>query len=305
MAVTFHERNVTLAEGKLMGHGIDENAADYGDFGRQRKAVSFVALDGDDWIGLSSGWAPVKNGQCGDWFYLAELFVEEGYRGHGLGAELLRCTEESAAALGVGNTWTWTAGYEAPEFYKKQGYSVYAEMDSSYSSGHARVGIFKPNTPSNAVYLKRSGTGLRIEERAPTEAELERMNRGFEIHSEKHGNPSYESERISFVAVDGGAFVGTSTGLVAQTTDGYSAWFGITELVVLSPHRGSGVGSRLLQMLEAKLIDLEILKVWLWAAEYEAAFFLRHGYKQFFRMEEYHPSGHARLGLQKTLVTRG
>ena len=72
-----------------------------------------------------------------------------------------------------------------------------------------------------------------MEERPATEAELAKMNRGFEIHSVEHGNPSLPSERIGFVALADEEFVGTATGLVSRKIDGYSAWFGITDLVVV------------------------------------------------------------------------
>ena len=119
--VTIHERDVDAEEIGLMSRGIDEYAAEHGDKRGQRKHVSFVAMDGDEWVGLASGWVPIQDGQCGDWFYLAELFVEAKHRGRGVGADLLRRAEETISSYGVSNAWTWTAGYEAPSFYKKQG----------------------------------------------------------------------------------------------------------------------------------------------------------------------------------------
>ena len=150
-------------------------------------------------------------------------------------------------------------------------------------------------------------SGIAIHERDVTAAECELMSRGIDDYaaehgdSEEHGNPSFPSERIGFVALAGEEFVGTSTGLVSRNVDGYSAWFRITELVVVKQYRGMGVGMELLEELESKLVSINVRNVWLWAADYEASFFLRHGYEPFYRMEKYHPSGHARIGLQKSL----
>ena len=46
-------------------------------------------------------------------------------------------------SLGIKHIWTWTAGYEGPDFYLKQGYKVFATFKNWYPSGHARVGFIK------------------------------------------------------------------------------------------------------------------------------------------------------------------
>jgi predicted N-acetyltransferase YhbS len=299
--VTIHERDVTTSEGDLMSRGIKDHAAGHGDLRGHRLEVSFVAMDGDAWVGVASGWVPVQGGIHGDWFYLAELFVEAQYRGRGIGAELLRRMEQRVSALEIRNVWIWTAGYEAPDFYRRQGYSVYAEMQDSYTSGHARVGLSKRLAPAGVDQTVAGETAVCIEERLATEAESEQMNRGFEIHSEEHGNPILPSERISFVALSGQEFVGISTGLAQRRIDGYSAWFGVTEFMVTTDRRGVGTGKRLLEALENKLRACQVGNIWFWAADFESGFFLRHDFEVFYRMEGYHPGGHTRVGLQKTL----
>ena len=96
--------------------------------------ISSIMGEGDK-FGSTSGFSDKH------WFYLAELFLEEAYRRQGLGAEILKKLEEKAAALGVESIYTWTAGYEAPGFYKRQGYEVFCETKSWYLSGHSRVGV--------------------------------------------------------------------------------------------------------------------------------------------------------------------
>lgn len=95
-------------------------------------------------LGIRSSGLAYKNGdEYSGWFYLTDLFVEKAYRGRGVGAELLCSLEEVIAKSGVTNIWVWTAGYEAPGFYQKMGYEIFAEMEDWYSDGSPRVGLRK------------------------------------------------------------------------------------------------------------------------------------------------------------------
>ncbi|MFN2393822.1 MAG: GNAT family N-acetyltransferase, partial [Pyrinomonadaceae bacterium] len=102
---------------------------------------SFVALEEGNFIGNACG---STNGFSDKhWFYLEELFLEKAYRRQNIGAEMLKKLEEKVSALGVESIYTWTAGYEAPGFYKRQGYEVFCETKNWYLSGHSRVGLRK------------------------------------------------------------------------------------------------------------------------------------------------------------------
>ncbi len=76
-----------------------------------------------------------------------ELFIEKAYRGQGLGARILNSLEERVSSFRVKNIWTWTAGYEAPGFYQKQGYEVFCELEDWYATGHSRVALRKALSP--------------------------------------------------------------------------------------------------------------------------------------------------------------
>ena len=137
------EREVTDAEFARVSRGFDEHAIEHGNPPDTSERFTFVATDGDEFVGCASGLAHRKAVGYANWFRVTDLFIEKPLRGRGLGTELLRKLEERAASLGIGNMWTWTAGYEAPAFYKKQGYEVFCEMADWYSSGHSRFGFRK------------------------------------------------------------------------------------------------------------------------------------------------------------------
>ncbi len=141
--VSLIERAMTDAEFARMNAGFDEHTREQGNPLETSERHGFVALDGGKFIGCSSGLVYKMGEGYNGWFYLTDLFVEKPYRGRGLGRTLLQRLEDKVAALGVTNFWTFTAGYEAPGFYKKQGYTVLFEQASWYTSGHSRVALSK------------------------------------------------------------------------------------------------------------------------------------------------------------------
>jgi GNAT superfamily N-acetyltransferase len=134
---------MTEVEFTRLNVGFEEHSAKYGNPAERAERLGFVAMDGKRFVGCSSGLAYRRQSEYDNWFYLTDLFIEAAFRGRSIGAALLRQLEERVMILGIGNVWTWTAGYEAPGFYRKQGYEVFCEMDNWYPSGHSRVGFRK------------------------------------------------------------------------------------------------------------------------------------------------------------------
>jgi len=141
------EREMTDAEFARMNAGFDEHTREQGDPSETSERHGFVALDAGTFVGCASGLAYKRGDVYNGWFYLTDLFVEKPRRGQGLGAELLRRLEDKVASLGVTNFWTFTAGYEAPRFYQKQGYKIVFEQANWYATGHSRVALSKTRGP--------------------------------------------------------------------------------------------------------------------------------------------------------------
>ena len=144
------EREMTDAEFARMNAGFDEHTREQGNPLETSERHGFVALDGDAFIGCASGLVYKMGDAYNGWFYLTDLFVEKAFRGRGLGAALLRRLEDRVAALGVTNFWTFTAGYEAPGFYQKQGYKIIFEQEHWYATGHNRVALRKTRIPEHS-----------------------------------------------------------------------------------------------------------------------------------------------------------
>jgi GNAT superfamily N-acetyltransferase len=140
------DRDMTSEELDQMRAGFDENSQENGVAIQESDRFGFVALKGELFVGCVSGLAYKNGDEYSGWFYLTDLFVKKDYRLQGLGTALLTALEKKITPMGVSHIWTWTAGYEAPEFYTKQGYQVFAEMENWYSDGSSRVGLRKKLT---------------------------------------------------------------------------------------------------------------------------------------------------------------
>jgi GNAT superfamily N-acetyltransferase len=90
----------------------------------------------------------VKNGNdiiggiCSDIYlwkilYVNVIFVDEDYRHQGIGSLLLRKVEEEAIAIGSHLAHLDTFDWQAKDFYIKQGYEVFGELDDC-PLGHKR-----------------------------------------------------------------------------------------------------------------------------------------------------------------------
>ncbi|MEY9860023.1 GNAT superfamily N-acetyltransferase [Catenulispora sp. GAS73] len=61
-------------------------------------------------------------------FFVDLFFVPKALRGNGLGAEILRRAEDEARARGCRAAVLYTISFQAPEFYRKQGWTVFGEV---------------------------------------------------------------------------------------------------------------------------------------------------------------------------------
>ncbi|WP_428491807.1 GNAT family N-acetyltransferase [Rhodopila sp.] len=75
------------------------------------------------------------------WLFVRYLWVTEELRGQGFGRRLLDAGEERAQDRGCHSAWLDTFSFQAPDFYLKLGYQVFAELD--WSADHKRIFLRK------------------------------------------------------------------------------------------------------------------------------------------------------------------
>jgi GNAT superfamily N-acetyltransferase len=77
-----------------------------------------------------------------NWLSANLVWVEEPFRGCGIGKAVLQRAEEKARERGLTGVHLWTQTWQAPNFYRKLGYEQYAEFDN-FPPGHKRLGFRK------------------------------------------------------------------------------------------------------------------------------------------------------------------
>lgn len=76
------------------------------------------------------------------WLFVAWLWVSAEQRQRGLGVQLLAKAEEVASQRGCIGVYLDSYTFQAPEFYKRQGYEEFGRIED-FPPGHARVWLKK------------------------------------------------------------------------------------------------------------------------------------------------------------------
>ncbi|MCW2317946.1 Acetyltransferase (GNAT) family protein [Rhodoblastus acidophilus] len=99
--------------------------------------VCIVARDRDGRVrGGAQGVA------VGAWLALDTVWVEDDFRGRGLGARVLEAAEAEGRRRGCKWAILATFEYQAPDFYSRRGYVEYARMED-FPWGHTRFQLRK------------------------------------------------------------------------------------------------------------------------------------------------------------------
>ncbi len=77
-----------------------------------------------------------------NWLHINALWISDEYRGMTYGTRLLTRAEETARTMGCNRARLDTFDFEAKDFYLKQGYRVYAQLDN-FPEGHTQYHMTK------------------------------------------------------------------------------------------------------------------------------------------------------------------
>jgi len=134
--ITTHE-HPDPAEIRILGDGLVKfgNAI----FGSTEQGeIAFFVRDED---GKVVGGIHGYHGSFG-WLYIDTLWVSDEIRGKGFGRQLIELIEDEALKHDCPNIYLNTFSFQAPEFYKKLGYTVFGELEN-FPEGHTRLFLKK------------------------------------------------------------------------------------------------------------------------------------------------------------------
>ena len=116
--------------------GLTEfNAAKAGDLGHSKFAV-FLRDDSGSVVGGLKASIEFK------WLHVEILWLSDSLRGGGWGSKLLAAAEAHGRKSGCVNAWLDTFSFQAPGFYRKQGYTEYGSL-KDFPPGHTRYFFVK------------------------------------------------------------------------------------------------------------------------------------------------------------------
>jgi GNAT superfamily N-acetyltransferase len=131
------EQSASVEDRAVIGNGL----ARFGDALFAGTSVTDVAVFVRDEAGAIVGGV-IGNYGSFEWLYVDVLWVGEELRGQGYGSRLMEMIEAEAARHGCRNVYLNTFSFQAPAFYEKLGYTVFAELED-FPPGHSRLFLRK------------------------------------------------------------------------------------------------------------------------------------------------------------------
>jgi len=129
------EEAPTRADRAFIDQALDDfNAERWPGHPIERVGVMLRDADG----GLVAGLDGVA---YGGWLFVNNLWVSEPLRRRGVGRTLVAEAEREALKRGCHSAWLDTFSFQAPEFYPKLGYEIFATLD--YPPAHRRYFLRK------------------------------------------------------------------------------------------------------------------------------------------------------------------
>jgi GNAT superfamily N-acetyltransferase len=105
-----------------------------------RDPANHVCIVARDRAGRVRGGA--QGVAVGAWLALDTVWIEDAYRGRGLGTRVLEVAEAEGRRRGCKWAILATFDYQAPDFYSRRGYVEYARMED-FPWGHTRYQLRK------------------------------------------------------------------------------------------------------------------------------------------------------------------
>ena len=123
--------DVRFLDDRLYEYGVEQTGVDDGQwlaiFLRDNHQTIYAGLKGWTWCG-----------SC----YIQTVWIHQAWRGQGLGTQLLLAAEQEARRRGCDHMVLGSYSFQAPGFYQKLGYEVFAVLEN-HPRHHRHYGLHK------------------------------------------------------------------------------------------------------------------------------------------------------------------
>ncbi len=227
---------------------------------------------------------------------LAQLWVDERCRRHGLGSMLIRAAEEAAREKGCYYLCLGTADYMARPLYEKHGFRVFT-VNRDIPTGHVSWSLSKRLDLGIPDYLPTDNTAAeryKVEPGSGEDAEI--IGKGLEAFStavvpDKH---AYIPLSRKLVDAEGHLIAAAIAGIDSDDdADIDGIW-------VEAPYRAQGIGACLLGEIENEAKKNGAYVILTGCCDWVSGFFFKNGYVTRGELPDY-PRGHTAYELEKRL----
>lgn len=136
---------------------------------------------------------------------------------------------------------------------------------------------------------------MNLIRRALSEEEVQRTHHGLETYNLAHNAPPYDRQEFGVVAEENGMMAGAAYGYTVWD------WMHVEVLYVEAEHRGFGIGTALINDLEAMARAQNLVGIHINTVDWQAPnFYARLGYTKYAAFEDF-PRGHKRSLFRKYL----
>ncbi len=256
-----------------------------------------IVLKAENGAGETIGGSILElGGLTGARMLLSMLWVDERYRRKGLGSMLIRESERIAIERGCAVSCLCTLDFQAPDLYKKHGYSVYAVYEDRPRT-HSVYYMSKRLNGNNSVYRSSSsGTEKHFVTKIGNEDDAKIIARGLKLHDDLFAPSLHETIHLNKKLVD------ENGRMMAGIVAGVDVWDGcyIANMYVEQEYRGLGLGSYLLREVEREACEKGAYMLITNAQNWNVGFFKKNGCAEVGAIK-YEPNGHSCYELAKRL----
>ena len=227
---------------------------------------------------------------------LAQLWVDEKHRHHGLGSMLIRAAENAAREKGCYYLCLGTADYMARPLYEKHGFRVFT-INKDIPMGHVSWSLSKRLDKGIPDYIPTNNTAAEKYQVKPGSREdAEVIGKGLEsfcveVVPDKH---KYIPLSRKLVDAQGNLIAAVISGIDEDDTAE------IDGIWVEEQYRRQGVGSYLFGEIEREAKENGAYVILSYCCDWVSGFFFRNGFTPRGELPDY-PRGHTAYELEKRL----